>query len=93
MRPIAAILAGSALYAAAGSLVPFGASHELTEQCAWVSKRHMAVLRLDRGKPTAQDAALRTSCLNRRGGYGFDVQTIIERWPDRAQLTALRSAT
>ena len=91
MRLLTAAAAGAVAYIAAGALIPFNWSHSLSETCHWVPMRSLSALGLSRGDPSEDDNMARAACLYRRGGYGVEIRTIINRWPDRAQLTALRA--
>jgi hypothetical protein len=92
MRPLAAILAGSALYVAAGSLVPFGMSHRLSEQCAWVPNPVLSDLGLARGEPSYRENMARVACFHRRGLASDSplVRDLRRNWPSEAEFTAWR---
>lgn len=94
MRPLTAILAGSALYVAAGSLVPFATSHQLTEQCAWVPKRLWSDFGLARGEPSHRENVARVACFARRGlmSDSLSIRDLRRQWPSEAELTAWRAA-
>lgn len=88
MRPLTAILAGSALYVAAGSLIPFSMSHSLSEQCAWVPNRILSDLGLARGEPSYRENVARVACFHRRGLRSDNLKALDVRrsWPSQAEF-------
>lgn len=90
MRPVLTLLAGCALYAAAGNTIPFNWTHRLSESCFWLPVKGWDAVGLARGDPSAHDNVARVACMARRGGYGVEVINVLPAFPDRVVLASIR---
>lgn len=88
MRPLVVIGITAALYAGAGVVLPFSATHRLSVACGWLPAPSLDPLGLNEAIPSAADNDKRAACLHRKGAKAdpLSVNRFLKHWPSKRQF-------